>query len=309
MGRKHTEILPEDLVADLCKIADKKQSGNFPKNFILCMNDHIDLLLYEKCITKLKGEEIVIDVKDTIENGSVSPNVIINAVGKGRNIHRGKRKLIKAIIIGCYGQEWRNVFNRYYDSDGNLKKDEALSNENKNTGVIKLLKTNALSNWNTSANFSTPQWASFHKIPTENGLIKRIQCQLVTISEYYRFGFKLFKTDGRLFGDGSIQSQDSNFLIHLGKNFLSPKLFITTYHNGIRQRPDKYTDATPQDYKIGIELRIDDENLLHFMLNDQEVFQKNILKEIRSQIYMLAWGDGNEFQISVKHIEIEYEIE
>lgn len=182
-------------------------------------------------------------------------------------------------------------------------------NEVKNTDLKKLLKTIALDNWSASANFSTPQWANYVKLPIDRGLIKRIRCQIITTSEYYRFGFKLVTKIGKLFGDGSIQSMDNNFVIHYGKNFLSNDLFITTYRNGIRQRTDKYVDAKPSNGQVLCELFIDDENIMYLFLNGMEVFKFFINKEIREQVFMLAWADGNEFQMGVENIEIEIETE
>lgn len=162
------------------------------------------------------------------------------------------------------------------------------------------------SGWNTSTNVSTPQWADYLKIPITGGLIKRIRCKVVTSSPYYRFGFKLLRKNGKLFGDGSIQSQDNNFVIHVGKNFLSDELFITSYHNGIRQRPDKYTGITPLHNRYEVELFIDPENFIHLLINGNGVFKIIVNKEIREQAYMLTWGDGNEYQLLIENIEFEF---
>lgn len=197
---------------------------------------------------------------------------------------------------------------KYIKEIEKVREEDLTSKIKENADFQKLVKTTTLNNWSASANFSTPQWANFIKIPIERGLIKRIRCQVITTSEYYRFGFKLFRINGKLFGDGSIQSMDNNFVIHYGKNFLSNELFITTYRNGILQRPDKYTDAKPSNNRVIIELFIDDENILYLLLNGNEVFKFFINKEIREQIYMLAWADGNEFQLRAENIEIEFEI-
>jgi hypothetical protein len=201
-----------------------------------------------------------------------------------------------------------SIIEKYIEEIEKVREEDLKSKIKENADFKKLVKTTTLNNWSASANFSTPQWANFIKIPIERGLIKRIRCQVITTSEYYRFGFKLFRINGKLFGDGSIQSMDNNFVIHYGKNFLSNELFITTYRNGILQRPDKYTDAKPSNNRVIIELFIDDENILYLLLNGNEVFKFFINKEIREQIYMLAWADGNEFQLRAENIEIEFEI-
>lgn len=201
-----------------------------------------------------------------------------------------------------------STIEKYIEEIEKVREEDLTSKIKENTDFQKLIKTTTLKNWSASANFSTPQWVNYIKIPIERGLIKRIRCQVITTSEYYRFGFKLFRINGKLFGDGSIQSMDNNFVIHYGKNFLSNELFITTYRNGILQRPDKYTDAKPLNNRVIIELFIDDENILYLLLNGNEVFKFFINKEIREQIYMLAWADGNEFQLRAENIEIEFEI-
>jgi hypothetical protein len=201
-----------------------------------------------------------------------------------------------------------SIIEKYIEEIEKVREEDLKSKIKENADFKKLVKTTTLNNWSASANFSTPQWVNYIKIPIERGLIKRIRCQVITTSEYYRFGFKLFRINGKLFGDGSIQSMDNNFVIHYGKNFLSNELFITTYRNGILQRPDKYTDAKPSNNRVIIELFIDDENILYLLLNGNEVFKFFINKEIREQIYMLAWADGNEFQLRAENIEIEFEI-
>ena len=201
-----------------------------------------------------------------------------------------------------------STIEKYIEEIEKVREEDLTSKIKENADFKKLVKTTTLNNWSASANFSTPQWVNYIKIPIERGLIKRIRCQVITTSEYYRFGFKLFRINGKLFGDGSIQSMDNNFVIHYGKNFLSNELFITTYRNGILQRPDKYTDAKPSNNRVIIELFIDDENILYLLLNGNEVFKFFINKEIREQIYMLAWADGNEFQLRAENIEIEFEI-
>jgi hypothetical protein len=185
-----------------------------------------------------------------------------------------------------------------------LDLEEQISEEkNKNyteqDGIIKF------ENWIAKTKISTPQWADYFNIPLAKRYIKRIKCQVISISKFYRFGFKLLRIDGKLFGDGSIQSQDNNFVIHLGKNFTSNKLFITTYQNGIRQRVDKYINVKASYEKFTIELFIDTESFLYFYLNGSEIFKNIINKEIREQIYMLSWGDGNEYEVNIENIEIE----
>ena len=164
-----------------------------------------------------------------------------------------------------------------------------------------------LNNWKGVANNTTPQWADYVGLPLKSGMLKQLTCNIFTKSKYYRIGFKLLRTDGKLFGDGSIQSQDNNFVIHIGKNFTDKDLFITTYKNGILERPDKYPDIFPRNNSYTCELNIDAEGFLHFFINNTEVYKNLVNKEILSRAYILAWGDGNKFEVKVSNIKIEIE--
>ncbi|GEM_PF-4962758 len=304
--KKKTIPLPVELVQILKKKIEESYSGDIIVGFTFYLNQSIEILKREGII--FEHVNIIKDSKGGfIEKGNITHDIIKNAIIRAP--FKGKKKLIKALIIAAYGADWGIVYNQYYDRNGDLINSEASDKVIKNTDLEKVLRTITLENWNASANFSTPQWANYIKIPIKNGLIKRIRCQIITTSEYYRFGFKLFRKNGKLFGDGSIQSLDNNFLIHIGKNILSNEIFFTTYRNGIRQRPDRYTEAKPLDNRILIELFIDNENILYLLLNGSEVLKFLINKEIREQVYMLAWGDGNEFQMVVENIEIEFENE
>jgi hypothetical protein len=164
-----------------------------------------------------------------------------------------------------------------------------------------------LNDWNATINDSTPQWADYVSIPIKSGTLKRFKYDIFTKSKYYRIGFKFLRLDGKLFGDGTIQSLDNNFVIHVGKNFTDKDLFITTYRNGILERPDKYTNIIPRNNTYKCELYLDTESFLHFFINNTEVYKGLVNKEILSRVYMLAWGDGNKVDIKTKNIKIEIE--
>lgn len=173
-----------------------------------------------------------------------------------------------------------------------------IQNLTQKKGIIRISK------WNAEANHSTPQWVDYLNI-SQNGFAKKIKCDVISKSDYYRFGFKLFKANGKLFGDESIQTKDNNFVIHIGKDFILKELFIVNYINGIRQGGSIPINVKQSSKGYSVELLIDSQNLLHFYINQTEVFTCIIDREAQEQIYMLAWSDGNEFKIKVKHIEIE----
>ena len=240
--KKKAIPLPIVLVQELKRKIEESYPGDLIEGFFLGLNRNIETLRKEgirfengSLIKELRNEVIVnvVITKDIIKNAIMRPPF------------QGRKKVIKALIIATFDENWKDVYNKYYSKEGDLINGEISGNIIKKADAQKVIKTTTLKNWTASANFSTPQWANYVKIPIERGFLERIRCQVITTSEYYRFGFKLFRKNGKLFGDGSIQSMDNNFVIHYGKNFLSNDLFITTYRNGILQRPDKYTDAKP----------------------------------------------------------------
>ena len=83
-------------------------------------------------------------------------------------------------------------------------------------------------------------------------------------------------------------------------------VYVILCRNGNKpQSIDKYTNVITSNERFTIELFIDTENFLYFYLNGNEIFKNIINKEIREQIYMLAWGDGIEYEVKIENIEIE----
>ena len=66
--------------------------------------------------------------------------------------------------------------------------------------------------------FDMLQWADPWEINLGNRQLETLSCTMETESAYFRFGFKLMTEQGRLFGDGSLRSQDRNLIIHIGRN-------------------------------------------------------------------------------------------
>lgn len=304
--KKKVVLIPLELVQKLRKRIEEKYSGDLIQGVLICLNENLEILK-KNGIVLLEIKNIKISSTKYIEYGSVTNDVLKNALI--RVPQRGKKKLVKALIIAGFGSSWKEEYDKYYDKDGDLLQSEDIKIGIASLGQAISVRIKKLKNWNVRANHSTPQWASFLRLPLDGGIIKSVKCQLKTTSPYYRFGFKLFQLNGKLFGDGSIQSMDNNFVIHIGKNFLSEEIFITTYHNGIRQRPDKYTEIRPVDNTISMELMVNKENILHLIVNKSEIFKTTINREIRKQIYILSWGDGNEFQLNAENIVVEYGLE
>lgn len=151
----------------------------------------------------------------------------------------------------------------------------------------------------------TPQWADYREIDLLGGRLQSLECLLGTSSPYFRFGFKLRTNQGRLFGDGSIQSTlDPNVIVHIGRNNRSRDLFFTSYRNGIREAPDKVLCIVPESISVSIVLTIDDMSMLVLSVNDASVYERSVPSELRSSMVMLAWGDHSDFEVKVTNLRV-----
>jgi len=154
-------------------------------------------------------------------------------------------------------------------------------------------------------NPGTPQWADYLHITPIKKTIQTISFNYYSEEPYYRIGIKFLEPEGRLFGDGSIQSSDRNRVLHLGQNSSDEPIFITSYINGVRESIDnRIIENISKESYINVKIVISLENLITVFINDKNYYQSIILATIRKNAYLLVWGDGLPINVSVKHIEV-----
>lgn len=129
-----------------------------------------------------------------------------------------------------------------------------------------------------------------------------------TRCKYFRFGFKLLANDGKLFGDGSIQSQDANLVVHIGRNnwdrrgIAAHDVFLTSYRNGVRENRDKKVLESPKSFTASVVLAVDESGVVRFFVDDRCHYQRAVPVEICHRIVMLGWGDQEDFVVKVSDI-------
>jgi hypothetical protein len=160
--KKKVISIPIELVNEMSKRITTSYSGNIIQGFVFCLNKNIQILK-EQGIVLDKVDELTINAQGMIEHGFFSEDIIKNAVI--RTTHQGKKKLIKALIIAAFNEQWMDVYCRYYDKNGELLSNVSGSNDRKETTSHNFVKTLKLKSWNTASNRSTPQWANYLKIP------------------------------------------------------------------------------------------------------------------------------------------------
>lgn len=155
-----------------------------------------------------------------------------------------------------------------------------------------------------------PQWADPWELNLSSGWLQSASCMIETDAEYFRFGFKLLGEHGRLFGDGSIQSQDTNLVVHLGRNNwdrANPPIgvrdiFLAWFKNGIKRGKDVRLFAAEPRFVASVSLTIDSGHVARFFVNGDCCLQTVIPPEIRRRAVMIVWGDSEECVVRVTAI-------
>jgi hypothetical protein len=156
-----------------------------------------------------------------------------------------------------------------------------------------------------TAKRTIPQWANYRELPLNGERVQSIYCHISTASDYFRFGFKLLTTRGKLFGDGSIQSQDTNLVIHVGRNMKNREVFLTTYRNGVRESYDKVLFKTETLFMVAsVSISIDQSNQLLFKVRGRTCYECTVLPEICYRAVMLAWGDHSDYTVDVSNLTL-----
>jgi hypothetical protein len=155
-----------------------------------------------------------------------------------------------------------------------------------------------------------PQWASYADYTVTVARPWELACRITTESPYFRFGFKLLGTEGRVFGEGTIQSFDENLVVHIGRNnfphlrMVAGDVFLTTYLNGISSKDDRLLVSSKARLEMPIKLVLDRSYLATFVVNGQAVFKQVVSPGISRRVIVLAWGDRYEYQVQVTDLAI-----
>lgn len=156
-----------------------------------------------------------------------------------------------------------------------------------------------------------PQWADFRDYTIPYSPPWTLKCTISTESAYFRFGFKCLGPNGRVLGDGSIQSQDANLVVHVGRNYWDRPgitrrdLFYTAYANARSLDDDRRLFRSAKQLTAAVELRIDRGYVVHLLVNGESCFSHVAPPEICSRVVILAWGDRDEYSVDVTGLCVE----
>ncbi|MCU0472968.1 MAG: hypothetical protein MUC93_06330 [Bacteroidales bacterium] len=165
-------------------------------------------------------------------------------------------------------------------------------------------KSITIEKWTIKTNKSTPQWTEYKEIGLTNGLLTSAKCNIELKSDYLRFGFKLLQKNANTFGTGGILTNENNGLFHIGKAKTDDKIFMTSYKNGVQDGTGIFCGNYQNNNPIKLEIKIDKINNLEFFVNGKKYYNTIIKTEYRERLVLMAWGDGNEYEMITNDIEV-----
>lgn len=159
--------------------------------------------------------------------------------------------------------------------------------------------------WHASTRIGAPQGASYKAIHiAQVRLPLRLTGVFQSASPYFRFGFKLMGVRGYPLSPGSIQTENKNVLIHIGKNVDSTTLFLTNYRNGLRMGANtglvEYKDGRPLPMQLAIEADFS----VTLNIDGNSVYEGYVDAETKGQVLLLSWGDEYHYEIDFNQIAL-----
>ena len=163
-----------------------------------------------------------------------------------------------------------------------------------------------INDWQATTKKISPQWANYREIDlaVHSYSAFTLKGTFHSASSYFRFGFKLLTAEGRVFGEGNIQSHDNNIVVHIGKNVDSDALFLTSYYNGVRQGLNTPILDYDESQELDIVLSVQPDNLCKLSINDQTAYETYVNPDITKRLLMLTWGDEYEYEVHFRNISL-----
>jgi hypothetical protein len=174
------------------------------------------------------------------------------------------------------------------------------------------VKAFSIGDWVGATGKRYPQGASYRNInlleyPQDgDASIRTVKGLFQSDSTYFRFGFKLLPLNAKPFGEGSIQTDGSNLLVHLAKDHKDGALYVTAYQNGHRTDPF-HKEVCPYrgERELPITLIIAHDGAIQLQIDDLPVWESYVSAAIQDRVLIAAWGDYFDYQVSFRQIRIE----
>jgi hypothetical protein len=165
-----------------------------------------------------------------------------------------------------------------------------------------------LGDWIATTQHIYPQSASYREVPLGqySYLYFSLQGMFQSESSYFRFGFKLLTMAAKPFGDTTIQSLDDNLVLHIGKNTGRDEVFFMIYRGGFRVGPDQPFLNYGDRREIPIEIFVSQDDVCRLIVDNVNLYEKQISRDIKRRLLLVAWGDEHEYEVHFRNIKLEF---
>jgi hypothetical protein len=169
-----------------------------------------------------------------------------------------------------------------------------------------------LGDWVGAGSNRYPQGASYRNVnllgyPPDGSPSTRILRGLFqSPSAYFRFGFKLLPVSAKPFGEGSIQTDGPNLVVHLAKDHKDGALYVTAYQNGRRTEP-RHKEISPYrgEREIEIALIIAHDGAIQLQVDHNPVWESYVSAAIQDRVLIVAWGDYFDYEVNFRQICVD----
>lgn len=170
-----------------------------------------------------------------------------------------------------------------------------------------LLKSNIdrINDW-SALSTSNEQGTDIKEIELGGELLKQLTFSVESGSKYWRAGFKIVEPNGMAI---PLRSSAYHYILfHVGSNNGEEVgLYIYDALKELDSGPTKalvLPNITTNNL-ITISVLINENNFLQCLVNNKVEYEKHIDSGIRKKVYLLAWGDGNDYEVDFKNISYQ----
>jgi hypothetical protein len=148
------------------------------------------------------------------------------------------------------------------------------------------------------------QGTDINELELEGKLLEQLTFRIIPKSTFWRAGFKIVFPDG-----GALPLlMPQSILIHLASED-NGKIGIYIYYFEGGPETKKYKKQILNSIKVGmpidISVKINDKNFMQCLVNGVNEFEERIDHGYRKKAYLLAWGDGNDYEVDFKNISFK----
>jgi len=162
------------------------------------------------------------------------------------------------------------------------------------------LDSERIDNW-TAVTTANDQGTDIKEIELGDKLLTQIDFTVKSTSNYWRAGLKIADPNGQAVP--LVDKKYGNILFHIGLDE-GTKVGLTVYDSSSNFIPTKagYLPGLNKDSEITISAKINDNNFLQCFVNNKLEYETRIDSGLRKKAYLLAWGDGRDYEVSFKNI-------